>query len=263
MKGNTRRLHAYWMWLARPQFLAGFIALCLLVSGCSLFARPAPLAVTTAAIHPHVKGAIAPPSPLDCAVVSCLALTFDDGPDRAITPQVLDILQRQQVPATFFLVGREVPGREDIVRRMYREGHEIGNHSYNHADFTKLTPSQMRVEVQATQQVIASAGVPTPRIFRPPYGAVDPIVRAVVTLPMIRWDIDTDDWSTKDTAKVTEHLMHQAHAGGIILMHDRYQASVDALEPAIQSLKQTYQFVTVSQLMELSPGDQGQFFGRK
>ncbi|HYH75876.1 MAG TPA: polysaccharide deacetylase family protein [Candidatus Saccharimonadales bacterium] len=261
MRGIARNVQ----WLVRPQFLAGFTLLCLVVWGMGLHGRPQPLPAITVAPS-QVKGAIAPAfaarqSP-DCAVVACLALTFDDGPDRRITPQVLDTLQRQQVRATFFLIGREVPGKEDIVRRMHAEGHEIGNHSYNHADFTKLTPEAMQAELQSTQQVIAGAGVPVPRIFRPPYGAVTPAVRAHVGLPMIRWDIDTDDWLSKDPAKITEHLIHDTHPGGIILMHDKYHATLDALEPAIQALKQHYQFVTISELQGLSAGDQGQFFGR-
>lgn len=252
--------------------LVGFIVLCLCITALGNNARGghSPLVVADAPVQ-QVKGRStsdvvqsAAPAPLpDCSQVACLALTFDDGPDPRITPQVLDILARNQVPATFFLIGSEVSGREPIVRRMHQEGHEIGNHSWSHSNFTRLSPAEIYNQVSSTQAAIVAAGVPMPSLFRPPYGAVNPTARAHITMPIIRWDIDTQDWMSKNPTAISRHLLEDVHPGGIILMHDRYDATIEALEPALLALKEQYHFVTVSQLLGLSPGDQGQFFSRQ
>jgi peptidoglycan/xylan/chitin deacetylase (PgdA/CDA1 family) len=264
-------------WLSRPPLLVGFIIICLCLGGANAglygthlplvsAARQQPIPAEVPSEVDNLPATAAPlpapePEPVNCLVVACLALTFDDGPDDAKTPAILDILARNQVHATFFMVGREVPGRENLVRRVHNEGHEIGNHSWNHPNFTKLTPTAMQGQIASTQAAIAAAGIPAPTIFRPPYGAVDESVRTHVTLPIVRWNIDTEDWKTQNVAQITEHLLRDSHPGAIILMHDKYDATVQALEPAVQALKQHYQLVTVSELLQLSPGDQGQFFG--
>jgi peptidoglycan-N-acetylglucosamine deacetylase len=199
---------------------------------------------------------------VDCSAKPCMALTFDDGPDPRVTPAILDTLQRHQARATFFVIGREIPGRTGLLQRMYHEGHEIGNHSWNHADFTSLSPAAMRSEWQSTSAALVAAGLPAPTLFRPPYGAVNPAVRLHVPLTLVRWDIDTDDWLTHDPVRIMESLRRDAHPGAIILMHDKYDATALTLETALTELSPYYQFVTVSQLLGLSPGDQGQYFGR-
>jgi peptidoglycan/xylan/chitin deacetylase (PgdA/CDA1 family) len=262
-------------WLGRPQLFVGFMIICLCMGGAgtSIHGGHPPLAAaakgqTAAAASEPLPDTspppkpLPPPAPVDCALEACLALTFDDGPDPIKTPQILDILARNQVHATFFLVGREVPGHEDLVLRAHEEGHEIGNHSWNHQNFTQLSPTAMQGQIASTQAAIIAAGVPAPSLFRPPYGAVDASVKSHVGMPLIRWDIDTEDWRTHNAQQVTAHLINDAHPGGIVLMHDKYDATTQALEPALQVLKQHYHFVTISQLLDLSPGDQGQYFGR-
>jgi peptidoglycan/xylan/chitin deacetylase (PgdA/CDA1 family) len=254
-------------WLRRPQLLTSFIALCLLVTAFGIVMQSrAPSTLPGHLAVPAVKGAAiplrAPLPPVDCTVRPCVALTFDDGPDRQVTPRILDTLRNYQARATFYVVGREVAGKEDILRRMYAEGHEIGNHSWSHQDFKSLHDQDIEREIASTQAVIAGAGVPAPVTFRPPYGAVDDRVRAHVSYPMVRWDVDTEDWLTKDPARVMTHLQQDVRPGSIILMHDRYDATASAVDAAIQALTQQYQLVTVSELLALSPGDQGQFFAR-
>lgn len=254
-------------WLKRPQLLTSFLVLCLLVaaSGLVLEGRP-PVALPDHLTDRAVKGAVAPTRPpvlpVDCSVKPCVALTFDDGPDRSVTPRILDSLRAHGVRATFYIVGREVAGREDIIRRMYAEGHEIGNHSWDHRDFKDLSDQEMEAEINSTQAAIAAAGVPAPVTFRPPYGSVDNRVRAHVPFPMVRWDVDTEDWLTRNPELVVAHLQHNVHPGSIILMHDKYDATATAVEMTIQALSQQYQLVTVSQLLALSSGDQGQFFNQ-
>lgn len=258
--GNVQRWFA---WVLRPQLFVGFIAACLCVGALGNVYRPVHASPVTPSTKAAVKGAQTNIPSVDCQRVPCIALTFDDGPDRQVTPRVLDILTAERVKATFFVVGRNVPGKEDILKRMYREGHEIGNHSWDHADFTKLSPAQIDAELAATQGSISAAGVPAPRLFRPPYGAVNDVVKNHANMTIVRWDIDPEDWLTRDPAKIDESLLAHAHPGGIILMHDIYPTSADALIPVIDQLKTRFQFVTASQLMNLSAGDQGQFFGRR
>ena len=259
--GEVRR---YFRWLKHPQLFIGFVAACLCLGAISNIVRVATAVPADVVFPRRVKGAQIshlPPEP-NCAVVACLALSFDDGPEPTVTPRVLDILDREHVHATFFVVGRRVAGNESILRRMHQEGHEIGNHSWDHADFTKLSPAQMDEELRQTQLAISNAGVPAPRLFRPPYGAVNDAVKAHSHMAIVRWDIDPADWESLDSGKILESVLAQAKPGGIILMHDIYGTTADALDPAIQQLEaRGYQFVTVSQLMNLSPGDQGQYFG--
>ena len=191
-----------------------------------------------------------------------VALTFDDGPHPEHTPAILDVLARQKVKASFFVLGMLVPGQEATLRRMHHDGHEIGNHSWNHPDLTTLTPEQAEEQIQSTQRVIAAAGVPAPRILRPPYGAVNDMVTASNHLSIVRWNVDPEDWKYQDAPTILAGTLAQARPGAIILMHDIYPSTVAALEPAIVTLKQQYQFVTASQLLDLTPGDQGQFFAR-
>lgn len=198
----------------------------------------------------------------DCNAKPCLALTFDDGPHEIVTTQVLDILKRHNIKATFFVVGSRVAGREALLQREYREGHEIGNHSWSHPDLTKLSPVDAEKQITDTQRAIAAAGVPAPQLLRPPYGAIDNMVASRTKLTVVRWNIDPEDWNHKSPAKIQENVMAHAKPGAIILLHDIDLATVVALEPVIVALQSHYQFVTVSQMLDLSPGDQGQYFGR-
>ena len=253
-------------WLFRPQLFVGFMAVCLCIGALGNISRATNSGegvFTTLSNRPSVKGAMYPEGVPDCGKVPCIALSFDDGPNSVTTPQVLDILKQQNIKATFFLIGKHVPGNEPLLRRMHAEGHEIGNHSWDHPDFTTLTPQQMDDELMRTQQIIAQTGVPVPHLFRPPYGAVNDVVRSHTNgMTIMRWDIDPADWDLLDAAKVQQSIMAQARPGGIILMHDIYPSTAQALGPVIDQLKGHYQFVTVSQLMSLNPGDQGQYFGR-
>lgn len=205
-----------------------------------------------------------PPKSVDCTAKPCIALTFDDGPNPVTTPKVLDILEREQVPASFFLVGSRIPGREMLLQRMYKDGDEIGNHSWTHPDLTKLPPEQIAQQVVLTQKAVKFAGVPEPTLFRPPYGAVDPVVRANVSLTFMFWNEDPKDWAAHTPAEVEAAVEAAARPGGVVDMHDIYETTVTALGPIIQHLRaQNFQFVTASQLLQIQPGQKGDFFGRQ
>jgi peptidoglycan/xylan/chitin deacetylase (PgdA/CDA1 family) len=203
-------------------------------------------------VHPFV----------DCAAQACLALTFDDGPHRTITPQVLDTLERRGARATFFVLGSHVAGNEALLRRMYGNGHEIGNHSWSHPDFTALNAEQIQQQIVHTQAAVIAAGLPAPTIFRPPYGAINAVVRNRVPMSVALWNVDPEDWEVRDPAKIIARVHAHVVPGGVVDLHDTYQATADSLDQLIGELQQHYRLVTFSELFDLAPGQPGVFYGR-
>lgn len=203
-----------------------------------------------------------PVSHVDCAKMPCVNISFDDGPNPITTPQILDILKQYHVRADFFVVGARAATMPQIVNRAYSEGHEIGNHSWGHPDLTTLSPEQVQEQVSQTQSAVAAAGVPAPRLFRPPYGAVNAMVKSQIHLTLAMWNVDPEDWGAKDPNKLAERVIAAAKPGGVIDLHDIDSATVTALPVILQNLKTRFQFVTMSQMFNLAPGQRGEFFGR-
>ena len=212
----------------------------------------------------HAYRQYSPPSrpEVDCASVPCLALTFDDGPDTVNTPRVLDVLKSRGVKATFFVVGINAAAHPDTVRRMHQEGHEVSNHSWNHADFTTLTPAQIREQIISTQIAVMSAGVPAPRWFRPPYGAMNPQVRAHVPLALALWNVDPEDWGNKDPKVVAEKILAHTGPGRVVDLHDMHAVTAEAIPIVIDTLRPNYHFVTMSDLFDATAGQRGEYYGR-
>lgn len=251
-------------WL-RPPVAVFVLAITLLAMGLLTTRSQAAMSRPLAALKPvqaHVKGVSAPP--VDCAKVPCFALTFDDGPDAALTPQVLDALARHNAHATFFVLGNHVAGNEQILKRIHNEGHEIGNHSWGHPWFTKLSAEQVESEIANTQTAIMRAGVPAPDLFRPPYGDMNEAVRAHVPLTIVRWNVDPEDWHPKKQRHILEHLQAHARPGGMVVLHDTEAHTVTILDQAITQLQASgYTLVTVSDLLSMPAGQPGVFFGRQ
>jgi peptidoglycan/xylan/chitin deacetylase (PgdA/CDA1 family) len=195
---------------------------------------------------------------IDCDTTKCVALTFDDGPGP-YTDGLLDVLKREGVRATFFLIGENVHGFPSAVRREVMEGHEIGDHSWNHPQLTALSTAAVRAQIQRTQDVItkASGGI-KPTIMRPPYGATNKRVGQTIGMPLILWSVDTEDWRFMNTARDTRVGIKEPKSGGIILFHDIHKPSVQAIPAVIEGLKRRgFTFVTVSELFEgrqMKPG---------
>lgn len=178
-----------------------------------------------------------------------IALTFDDGPMRATTPKLLDGLSQRGVPATFFLVGEQIVGNEDIVLRMDSEGHQIGIHTYDHVTLTGLNQADFDAQVDKTRQLLKKLLGHNDFLLRPPYGLLDEGVQAMAQCPIILWSIDPEDWGDKNTARVTQHIVERAQDGAIVLLHDIYPTSVQAALQVVDALHaQGYWFVTVDQL---------------
>jgi peptidoglycan-N-acetylglucosamine deacetylase len=144
-----------------------------------------------------------------------VALTFDDGPGDA-TPAVLDALAG--TPATFFLHGRAIPGREALVRRIAAEGHELANHALTHTPLHGRPLTTVR-EALATQRRIARIAGTRPRAFRPPYGAGG-AGAALLGLQVVGWDVDPRDWSGVAAAEIADRVLAQVRPGSIVLLHD-------------------------------------------
>lgn len=177
-----------------------------------------------------------------------VALTFDDGPGER-TGEILDQMQKYGAHATFFMLGQKVPSYPALVKRMKESGCELGNHSYDHANLTKLDGGSVSAQIQKTNDQIRAAAGASATVMRPPYGAVNSGVAASVGMPVILWNIDTLDWKTRDARKTIEAVMGSVNDGDIILMHDIHTESVDAALELIPKLQESgYQLVTVSEL---------------
>ncbi|MGH7158162.1 MAG: polysaccharide deacetylase family protein [Candidatus Saccharimonadales bacterium] len=244
----------------RPQFLS--LALLVPVLGLYFFR---PQAVTPEVVADPVVAVTAEPvTPrVDCAALKCIALTFDDGPDANITPQILDILKKHNAHATFFVQGVRIGGKEAILRRAFAEGHEIGNHSWNHPYFTRIPLDQVQSEIESTQNAVIKAGVPAPRLFRPPYGDMNEAVLAHIPLTVVRWNIDPEDWHPKRQTHLLEHMAAHARPGGVAVMHDTEPATLERLDGLLTQLEaQQYRAVTVSDALGIQAGQPGVYFSR-
>ena len=179
-----------------------------------------------------------------------VALTFDDGPDGKTTPQALDILAKYKIKATFFVQGKNIAGNESILKRMQSEGHEVGNHSWNHPILTKLSLEDAKKQLTDTEDAITKVLGKSSKLMRPPYGAISDDIRNSLDLRFIMWDVDSLDWKSKNEAAILTEIQHQTSDGAIILMHDIHQPSVNSLPKVIEYLQeQGYSFVTVSELL--------------
>ena len=179
-----------------------------------------------------------------------VALTFDDGPNATTTPQALDILAKYKIKATFFVQGQNISGNEAILKRMQAEGHEVGNHSWNHPVLTQLSLEDAKKQITDTEAAITNVLGKSSKLMRPPYGAISDDIRNSLDLSFIMWDVDSLDWKSKNEAAILTEIQRQATDGSIILMHDIHQTSVNALPNVIEYLQgQGYSFVTVSELL--------------
>ncbi|WP_442813615.1 polysaccharide deacetylase family protein [Streptomyces sp. NBC_01754] len=199
--------------------------------------------------------------PVDCRKAKCIALTFDAGPGED-TPHLLDVLKEEKVPATFFLLGKNhVLKHPETVRRIEAEGHEVANHTWSHEILTDKKPDEIRAELDKTQLAIEKITGKKPRLMRPPQGRTDDTVSDIskeLGLSQILWSATAKDYSTNDSALITERILDQADKDGIILLHDIYKGTVPAVPGIIEALKKRgFTFVTVPQLMapaEPEPG---------
>lgn len=179
-----------------------------------------------------------------------VALTFDDGPNEIYTPRLLDGLKERDVRSTFFLLGKEAEQYPDLVHRLKEEGHEIGCHSYEHLDFSKLSAANACEQIERTCKLLQELTGERPIMIRPPFGSWKPCLDESICMIEVLWNVDPLDWATADSDAVVNRILQKVQDGDIILMHDASQSSVDAALKVIDALqKDGYEFVTVSELM--------------
>ncbi|MCI8329272.1 MAG: polysaccharide deacetylase family protein [Oscillibacter sp.] len=182
-----------------------------------------------------------------------IALTFDDGPRRGTTDRLLDGLKEREASATFFLIGRQIEGNEDLVSRMAAEGHQVGNHTWNHQRLEGTTSAVVAQEVARTEAVLEELLGGGEYWLRPPYGQVTAGTEASFGVPMVKWSVDPRDWESRNTEKVTQAILDYAEPNSIILLHDIYPTSVDAALKVVDALQEEgYWFVTVEELLWLN-----------
>ena len=207
---------------------------------------------------PEPKPEPAPAAPAPTVANKTIALTFDDGPGP-YTEKLLDILDKYDAKATFFLIGSKVSARANTLRRMQSRGHQLGNHSWSHPELNKVSAEQLASEIDQTNNAIKQAVGTKPNIIRPPYGAFN---RAVLEqfrqrgMSAVVWSVDTRDWADRNSEIVCSRAVAGARNGAVILMHDIHPTSVNAVPCILNSLKQQgYSFVTVQNLIgDMTPG---------
>ena len=186
-----------------------------------------------------------------------VALTFDDGPSREKTDEILQILREENVKATFYVVGAEIEKNPGELEKIIAEGHEIGNHTFNHEKMILVSPSFVKSEIERTDQLIKKAGWTNEITFRPPFG------KKLFTLPFylsknnrktIIWDVEPETFVEK-SEDLIKHTLDNTKSGSIILLHVMYNSraeSIKSVRPIIKGLREKgFEFTTVSELLAM------------
>ena len=164
-----------------------------------------------------------------------MALTFDDGPDSP-TSRLVDTLISTSTPATFFVIGNKISSRVSVTEKQHRHGFPVESHTWSHPDLTTLSRSGRRSQVTQADDAIAAAGVPRSTLLRPPYGSWNSNTRQLGK-PLILWSVDPRDWDGRTASEIRSHVVSNARAGSIVLMHDRVSATADAVPGIISDLR--------------------------
>ncbi len=183
-----------------------------------------------------------------------ISITFDDGPHPTNTLSILEILKKEKVPATFFVIGNRVRRYPSIVRKISDDGYTIGNHSYDHARLSQIPVFSYIQEILETSLIIYSVTEKYPHFFRFPYGLLDERIGNFYSGPIIGWNVDAYDWKAKNPVLLAKKIIAQTKPWSIILLHDIKEDTVKALPMILSWLKNTgYTFVSLDTLIEYDP----------
>ena len=179
-----------------------------------------------------------------------IALTFDDGPHPQFTESLLDGLKERGILATFFVTGEHAKLHPDIIERMNKEGHVIGNHTYSHMQLTQGNREQFKEELMKTNEILTEITGEEVLFVRPPYGIWDKKLETELNMIPVMWNVDPLDWCSDDVSGVVSRVINNAEENAIILMHDYYESSVTAALQIVDELqKKGYSFVTVEEIL--------------
>lgn len=185
-----------------------------------------------------------------CALLPCVALTYDDGPGETdVEDRLLSAAKTANVRLTYFLLGKNVKHNPGVVKRMAEAGHEIGNHSFNHPQLSKKSPDAVKKQIEDTNKEIEAAGGGKSTLVRPPYGALTKATAKALGHPSIMWDVDTEDWRSKSSSMVVQSVRTATKPGSIVLMHSIHPSTVDAAPEVFSTvIDKGFYPVTVSDL---------------
>jgi peptidoglycan/xylan/chitin deacetylase (PgdA/CDA1 family) len=186
-----------------------------------------------------------------------IAMSFDDGPSATLTPKLLDLLAARHIKVTFFVIGENVVEHPEIVARAAREGHEIGNHSWSHPNFAKMSQEGVRSQLQRTDDAIKNATGKRPTLMRPPYGSITDREKHWIHdefgYQIILWDVDPYDWKRPGPAVVRNRILKETRPGSIVLSHDIHPGTIEAMPSTLDALEaKGFKFVTVSELIGMA-----------
>jgi peptidoglycan-N-acetylglucosamine deacetylase len=184
-------------------------------------------------------------------------MTFDDGPNKTLTPKLLDILATHHIKATFFVIGENAADHPEILKQAVGEGHEIANHSWSHPNLGKMSDEAVRRELRKTDDTISAAIGSRPTLFRPPYGSITTRQKHWIHdefgYRIITWDVDPLDWKRPGASVVCNRILKETRAGSIILSHDIHPGTIEAMPATFTQLQaKGFKFVTVTELLALA-----------
>ena len=189
----------------------------------------------------HIRKDLDPEKPM-------VALTFDDGPYDRVTNRIVKVLAKHDSRATFFVVGNRVERYADTMKNAYNKGNQIATHTFDHGDLSKMKKKQIHRELKRAFRVMKKINGENPTMLRPPYGNVNDKMRQTIRIPMIYWNVDTEDWASRNKDKILSRCK-SIKDGDIVLMHDLYPSTAAAVEKLVPKLrKKGFQLVTVEEL---------------
>lgn len=182
-----------------------------------------------------------------------VALTFDDGPNDSVTPALIKALNERGVLATFFMLGERIEEYPEVARLAYESGHQIASHTYDHkSPLTRLGEADLAREVNDTIGAIRGVTGEDPAYMRPPFGEINRQTALTIGWPMILWTVDPRDWECQNADQVYNQVMDNVYDGAVVLMHDKYDSTLEAAERVVDTLiGEGWRFVTIEQYYQL------------
>ena len=177
-----------------------------------------------------------------------VALTFDDGPYDVVDKRILKVLDKYDGRATFFVLGNRVSSYKKDLKKIYKQGCQVASHTYSHKNLAELSKKAMKDEVNKANKAIKKGIGVNPKLLRCPYGSTNSLMKKTIKMPLIAWNVDSEDWKSRDADTIYKRCKDVSD-GDIILLHDIYESTADAVEKLVPKLhKKGIQLVTVEEL---------------